>query len=296
MRIAVLGDTHITEDSIEELGGVFKEVWELGTSKTTLVIVGDFYDNKRPSPDEIYFGTKMISRSKHYFRNVILLTGNHAMLGKMDISNVDYLKYLGITVSEEYLFPLEKIYFGHFMTNKSLLHYGSWDKDRPITELRQYKLTILGHQHSFQELEKDIYHIGSCRWVHFGEVRDKEKYIMTINNDKYDFIELTSPVPMIEVFSLEELLDVDFNSKVLITYKDFEQYKNEVIELNKKKNNYYQFKIKLDFPEIKDYHRLYAIPEDYKVMFTVFLHSIKDMEVRQMLEKQFNDSKDNYIK
>ncbi len=297
MQIRVLGDPHVTEDSIEELQDVFLEITkDSDNEKEYLVILGDFYEKKRPTPKELYFGTRTMAFFKSKFKEVILLTGNHAELEK-NFSNVDYLKFLNIIVCDEYEITNQKetpgIFFGHFMTNESLMHYGHYDKDRTLSQLVKYRFVFLGHQHSFQKLKDNVFHLGSCRYVTFAEVGDKAKFYCKIDGEKYDFIELKSPVPMKEVFSINELRNINTKTKVLITYTDFNQYKNEVQELTKIKDKFYQFKIKLNLKEMPGIDK--QENADYETIFNSFLNNLKDKEIKQILKEHFDAAKANYI-
>jgi len=298
MNLTILGDPHITEDSIPELRDIFQETVSYGNKeKETLIILGDYYDNKRPSPKELYFGTKSIDFLKKYFKQIVLLTGNHAELAK-DLSNVDYLEFLNIIVCDEYEVTEKKenpgIFFGHFMTNESLLNYGYYDRDRTIGQLEKYQFVLLGHQHTFQEVRKTIYHLGSCRWVTYGEKEDKEKYLCKVEGDKFNFIPLKSPIPIKEVLSIEELKDIPIKTKVLLSYKNFEQYKNEIVAIQNWKSKFYAFKIKLDFQEMPAIDKQYD--SDYETIFNSFLNNIKDNEVKKLLKEHFLEAKENYIR
>lgn len=299
MTLLVCGDTHITIDSIEELRDIFQEVSTYGTKDTILVILGDMYDLKRPSPRETYFGTYSINFLKQYFKDIVLLTGNHAELEK-ELTNVDYLKFLNITVCDEYEISESKdnagIFFGHFMTNVSKMQFGKEDKDRNIDALSEYKLVLLGHQHSFQKLTDTVFHLGSCRWTSYSEINDKEKYICKIDGDKVDFITLKSPFPMKEVNSIKELKEVNPKTKILLTYNSFEQYKNEIKEIGKWKDKFKKFKIKLDFQELQIMEYVKCKDgSDYETLFNTFLTSIKDAEVRKLLEESYNFIKEDTI-
>jgi len=295
MNLLVVGDTHITVDSIEEVRDIFQEISSYGTKDTTLVILGDMYDLKRPSPKELYFGTYSIDFLKNFFKNIVLLTGNHAELEK-ELTNVDYLKFLNITICDEYEITESKdnsgIFFGHFMTNQSMMQFGIQDKNRNIESLSKYQLVLLGHQHNFQKLTDTIFHLGACRWVSYAEVKDISKYICKIEGDKIDFISLQSPIPMKEVNSIEELKDINSRTKILLTYKSFEKYKNEIKEIIKWKSKFSKFKIKLDFQEMLAIDKQDKA-EDYDIIFNSFLNNIKDIEVRQLLQESFNDIKKN---
>jgi hypothetical protein len=67
------------------------------------------------------------------------------------------------------------------MTDKSKMEYGTAEKT--IAELKDYNHVFLGHQHSFQELSGNIFHLGSCRYINYNEAKDEGKYIFFFCDD-----------------------------------------------------------------------------------------------------------------
>ena len=241
MRTIIFGDPHISEKAIPELDSIFTEI--LKQEGDTLIMLGDYYDNKRPTAREILFGTEWALKFKKRFKTVIFLRGNHDKT--KEISAIDYLQYFKIKVVDEYI-DKNNNYYGHFMTNKSLYEYGTFQKT--VKELRQYTYTLLGHQHNPQELEQNMYHLGSIRYCNFNEVVDSYKRIAIIDKGKLEFIKLNSPIPMIDVNSISVVTKLKKrNFKVRLVISSFDQFKQEVNEIAKWKDQFVEFKVKLDF-------------------------------------------------
>ena len=181
--IITFGDPHITENSIDELSITFDEIIKkYGDKDYIMIMLGDFYDKKRPTPLEILFGTKYASIFKEKFKEVIFLSGNHDKTET--IGSTDYLKYLGIKIVDDYSY--DKMFFGHGMTNHSMMEYGT--AIYQVKDLEEkYKLSVLGHLHMFQKLSSKVFHPGSVRYCGFNEVGYSTKYVGIINNRKIEF-------------------------------------------------------------------------------------------------------------
>jgi len=281
MKTLIFTDAHIEESVIEELETTFVEV--LTHEADRVVFVGDYFEKKRPTPREIIFGTKWAKKFVEKYKEVIFLRGNHDK--SEDISAIDYLKYLGVKIVDDYI-DEDNNFFGHFMTNESKYEYGTYAKT--VSELKKYNHVILGHQHSFQELASKMYHLGSCRYCNFNEVEDNTKYIAILDGE-LKFIELKSPIPMVDVKSLEELKDVDVNSKVRLIISSFDQFKKEVNSITELKKKYSVFKIKLDFQKGLAQEKPVK-PNTQKSLHDIinnFINSIKDEDIKKQLEEQF---------
>ncbi len=289
MRTIVFGDPHIKEKAIPELELIFHEI--VKQEGDVLVMIGDYYDNKRPTAQEILFGTKWALRFKQRFKKVIFLRGNHDKT--KDISAIDYLSYFKICVTDDYV-DKDRIYFGHFMTNKSLYDYGTYQKT--IKQLRLYNKVILGHQHNPQELlEEKMYHLGSIRYCQFNEVTDPYKRIVVIDKGKLEFIKLKSPYPMIDVKNIKELAKIESgNKKVRLIISSFEQFKEEVNEIQKYKNLYTEFKTKLDFSNTVSQKQPFPKTVKRKRLQQILregIAKIEDTDVKNLLQEQLEEIK-----
>ena len=289
-NILCFGDSHITSDSITELDRVFKEILSNKGNCTELVCLGDYYDKKRPSVDEIMFGTKWAKIFKDNFSKCIMLRGNHAELSTK-LSNVDYLEYLGWKIEEDYI--TSGIFFGHFMTSDSAKHFGEYSKDKNISFFKNYVLSVLGHQHDYQEMTNNTIHLGSCRFVSFGEKLDELKYILKIENNKPEKIPLTTYTPIISTENISLLEGFPQEYKVRLVFKDFNNYKSNLNTIEKLRNKFNKFKIKLDFVEGNNENPIQGgvvkQNDNYLVVSIIdWLNNIKDEDVKKELKEEFN--------
>jgi len=284
----IFGDPHIKEKAIPELDSIFTEI--LKQEGTTLIMLGDYYDNKRPTAQEILFGTKWALAFKKKFKKVIFLRGNHDKTKK--ISAIDYLQYFNIKIVDEYI-DKDNNYMGHFMTNKSLYEYGTFQKT--VKELRQYNHVLLGHQHNPQTLEPNMYHLGSVRYCNFNEVSDFCKSIAIIDKGKLEFVKLKSPIPMIDVNSISVVSKLKKrNYKVRLVISSFDQFKEEVNEIAKWKDKFVEFKVKLDFSNT--IQRKQPLPKTVKrkrlqEILREGIAKIEDIDVKNLLQEQLEEIK-----
>jgi DNA repair exonuclease SbcCD nuclease subunit len=293
--IIAFADPHIEESNIEELDKVFNEIFDHSSVDAHIICLGDFYHKNRPTAKEIEFGTKWASRLKNNNQFFTMLRGNHTMVNfKDNDSSVEYLKYFGISILEELV--IDNIYFGHKMTEKSDMFFGI---DIPTearyeiktSELLKYNISLLGHQHAYQEIDEAIYHIGSIIYTTFNEVNVSKKYIFKIDekDKKIEKIELKTPYPMVEISSVNELDKYEYNTKIRLVFKTFEDFKNNISKATQYKNRFIVFKIKCDFDKtIQIIDEKQSSKED---IILKWINSIKDKDVREELIKEFGDNK-----
>jgi DNA repair exonuclease SbcCD nuclease subunit len=93
------------------------------------------------------------------------------------------------------------LYCGHFSIKESVNNY---DAKLSKEAFKEYIYVFLGHIHSYQLIKPNIVHLGSCRYVNFNEVEDKQKIVALITDygtetEKVHFMKLKSPIPMIQL-------------------------------------------------------------------------------------------------
>lgn len=283
MKILVSGDYHIEESGAEECIAIGKEICSYDAD--IMVNLGDLFEKKSPTPYEVYLATGITKSFTDKFSEVAYITGNHTEISP-NHTNINYLEFIANNlriVGNETV--LDDIYFGHYMTDKSTLMHGK--SDRTVDSLSKHRFALLGHQHSFQKLGDNVWHLGSTRWVHFGESGDQYKYFAMIEDDKIEFIKVKSAVPMCSVSTLADLKNIPVNTKVYYKIKSFEQLKDEIQELKKVQNNYNMFRIKVE-PIIKQ-----NISEEVKgnknLEETIgkWIETISDVEVKKELTDEF---------
>lgn len=297
MRTLIIGDSHIADKYIDELEYVFEEILEIDADKC--IHLGDFFDNNKLSPRELEFGTKIAKEFKEKYKDFTIMSGNgrHEWLNSRNITS--YLKDLNVnTVGMEYKIELDNLqcYFGHFMTNQSILEYGS--AEVTISELSKYDLAILGHQHLFQEIKKDkIYHLGSIFFQNFNEAKEDYKRVALIENGKLEFIKLNAPINMVDLESVSELSKFTPDTKIRLIYKSFEDWKRDVNHLTEYKNKFVDFKIKLDFtsePVFSDIN-INKQPQKVDEIINQELDKIEDPEVKALLKSQYEEVKNGNV-
>jgi len=279
MRTLIWTDSHICRENINELQEVFPEI--LSYKADRCICLGDYYDKKSLHHTELCFGTSIIKDFVETYKEFIMLEGNH------DKETIKYIEYIGGATVVPHC-TSNNDYFGHFFVNESLKSFNSAKVS--LKELDKYRYVFLGHQHSFQILGNKRYHPGSILWVDFGEVQDTQKCIFMLDDDKLEIIELKTPIPMIDVSNLKDLEGIKQRTKVRYVIKNFEQLKKETNELEKYKNIFYQFKIKLDFDNSPI--ELETIPKkNINEIINDWLKQIEDKEVQTELELSFKEER-----
>ena len=71
----IFSDSHICKDNITELETVFDEI--LYYKADRVICLGDYYDKRILSPEELTFGTSIMKRFVDNYPEVILIQGNH---------------------------------------------------------------------------------------------------------------------------------------------------------------------------------------------------------------------------
>ena len=281
MSKLIITDPHIEEKHIEELEKIFQEIYQQEADE--LIMLGDYYNSKKPNAKEILFGTKWAVKFVKKYKKVIFLRGNHDRT--QDVSAIDYLQYLGINIVDDYT-DEDNNFYGHFMVEGSKFEYGTYKYT--IKQLAHYNMVFLGHQHSFQAIKDHIWHIGSIRYIGFNEVSDNSKYILKLR-EKPEFIRLHSPIKMVDVHSINELKDRDLeNYKIRLIISSFDQFKREINEIPKYKNKYPEFKLKLEFENViaKGEKAINKGKKNLTQLINQYIEKIEDKDVKELLKKQ----------
>ena len=286
MKKLIFTDPHIEEKALDELDVIFNEIYNTKEEADALYMLGDYFEKKKPTPREILFGTKWAVKFKKKFKNVLFLEGNHDRTE--DFSTVDYLEYLGIKIVSE--LTEDNIMFGHFMTNKSMMDYGT--HRYTVTQLKKYDLVLLGHQHQPQKIDNNIIHLGSIRYTSFNEVQDKCKFYYILEDTKLKEIPLKTPIKMYEIspkdcedYTEEALSKIPNKSKVRVVYTNYEIFKSEINNIQRWKDKFLELKIKLDFDkpkvELKDTKEQKKLVE----ILEEGIKKIKDKDVKKLIQE-----------
>lgn len=293
MRTLIIGDSHIDDKYIPELEEIFEEIMSIDAD--AVIHLGDLYNNNRPTPKELDFGTAVAQSLKEKYGDVTILSGNgrHESLHNYHI--VSYLHVLGIKLPGMSLrreIDGLNCFFGHYMTNESYREYGN--PDITVKELKKYDIVLLGHQHSPQD-EKYFHHLGSILYQNFNEVDDPYKRVGIIENGKLNFIQLKTPIPMVDVNSLDALEDLKPNVKARLVFGSFAQFKREIGDVKRYKNKFVDFQTKFDFETnvTKNETLETGKVEKKPLQELIFneIENIEDIDVKQLLKTQFEEVK-----
>jgi len=290
MRVIIIGDTHIDEGSIPELKAIFEEVFQ--QKGDMFIHLGDFFDKCRPTPAELKFGAEVVFRAKKLYKKVVILsgTGRHNWLN--DVSIIEFFKYMGITpkgVSFDTEIDGKKCLFGHFFTNQSKLEYGT--AKITVKKLKEkYDIVLLGHQHQPQKITKTIYHLGSMRHVGWNEVGDVKMYAI-IEDGEIQQKMVQSAIHMRDVWSPEDLPNIDPNTKVRLLIHKWEDYKKWVNDFPKWEKRFQQFKVKTEYQTVATICKgaKEHLTSSLKDFVAQWLTKIKEKEVLTFLKKRFNE-------
>lgn len=294
---AIIGDIHIIESKIKELLDIFSfiilKLQKYKKENLRIVVLGDLFTRKHPTPLEVYYITCFMSRLKDIAQDVIVIEGNHDTLSD-DFVSTKYLEFLGEDTRIEVLtdfYDESGNYYAHRFTDKSERTDG---KDvLSVDELtKNCNYTFLGHQHTPQNITDKIFHVGSIYYVSFGENEYEKKRIGILDeNNTLSWIEL-QPIPICNVFNLNDLALIDPKTKVRITFKTFEQFKNEISGLSKYKDKFVELKIKLDFSNTKKILLSYQPNETAGSIKQRWLTNIPDLEIQKILTQLFEEHYD----
>lgn len=284
--IIFLGDLHVDSNSLQECEDIANEI-AFSNKADVIVQLGDICDKNKLSSHELDTLTSIAKNWQTIFKEVHIIEGNHDKLDK-EFSIIMYLKHYGLKIHDDDIIfdtPFGVVRCGHYFLDKSNGAFGhyrysleEWKKD--------IDYGLLGHQHDFQSLGTNFCHLGSSRFVSFGEHKVDSKKFAVLNSSGLELFDINSTIPMFDISTLQELERVPKKAKVRYIFKSFEQLKNELETVNNKKNGFYHFQKKLDFDSIK-------ISKDRPVvrktgdLITDFLNNIEDKEVKNILAEEF---------
>lgn len=295
--ILLLGDTHVEEDSIEELSDIFNEVFQIPAK--VFIQLGDLCDKNVVNAEELKFLTQVMREAIDRFDEVGALVGNHdAKDNKVGIT--DYLTYLDIKMyPDEYYFgektskyssKFGALLLGHFFLDKSLSAFGHYRYTlEEIKKREDFHYCFLGHQHDFQELDKGIYHLGSARYVSFAEKEDVKKRAVWLHDGKIEFITLNTVIPIYNVTDVKVLETLPKKAKVRFIYTSFANLKQDLSIVNKLKSKFYHFKSIVKFDKLED-NKPITITKNYNEVIEKYINTVEDKEVKNLLIQEFNNN------
>jgi DNA repair exonuclease SbcCD nuclease subunit len=284
--ILILGDLHVDYSNLRECEEIANEI-AFSNKADILIQVGDICDKNKLASHELDALTSMIKKWQTVFKEVHILEGNHDKLDK-NYSIIMYLKHLGVHIHDDdvvFETPYGNLRCGHYFIDKSVSSFGHFRMT--LEEFRKdCDYGLLGHQHDFQLFEDNFCHIGSSRYVSFGERKIQSKVYAVLNNNGLEYSNVTSCIPMFDISSLQELERLPKKSKVRYIFKSFEQLKNELEIVNTKKNQFFHFQKKLDFGHVNIKKSDNPVQKTANIVQD-FLKQIEDVEVRNILNEEF---------
>jgi len=291
MRQLVIGDTHIDDPYLGELREIFDEILDIKAD--SVIHLGDYYNQCKPSPEALTFGTEMAQKIVSRYGDFTLLAGNGRHNWMNGHSVTDYMTFLGVKcVGMEYeqVIDGKNVLYGHHMTNESYKEYGSYFYT--VADLKKkYDLTLLGHQHIPQDITANIFHLGSVFYQHFNESKDPFKRIAIIDDGKIEFIRLQSSIPMMDVTDIKELTEITPRTKVRLLISSFEDFKKSVNGLGEWRNKFVEFKYELRYDKTfaKAKAEQKANPQKQRSIIEEITRQVKDQAVKDLLIAQFKD-------
>jgi len=302
-QFLIVGDNHIDEDCFLETEHVFKEILKYDAGE--VVFLGDVFHKNNPSPKEIDFAMRWFRRFVDRYGDVNVILGNHDLYGGYQVTKL--LTYVGVSVKRDNEWsmssPVGSFFFGHYFVEESVDNY-SVNPIKIADISSKYKYVFLGHQHRWQELTNNAWHVGSTRYVGFGEYGDPlipKKIAVIDSRGDVSFKELKQPYPLTQFSCVDDMYKhyrsgpkTTIYDKIRLKYTDFDSYKKDInkldpilLPLNHK------IKIKLDFVnnQIVKAYETGVTPNQISTEQVVskWLDSIEDKDVKEILTKESAD-------
>jgi predicted phosphodiesterase len=141
---------------------------------------------------------------------------------------------------------------------------------------------------SAQKVSNKVCHLGSSRFVSFGENPTIAKRYAVIENNKIQYKTIKSVIPMYSISTIEELKSLPERSKVRYVFNSFKQLRDEIEIVEKYKSKFHKFQKKLNFTiETKVVETKEA--KSNKDIITSWLSGIKDVDMKQLLTEEFQN-------
>lgn len=289
-KILVIGDMHSEEKSIPEVEKILQEIYYDKKEEYLAVwFLGDLFDKKKPEPEDYNFLTKMLVDMKKN-GEVIICTGNHDDSTKV-MSALNYSQHLGIKLIRHHgIIKLgdKKIYLGHHFVDQSDEYFR--DNRFKVVELsKQNDLCFTGHDHKYREYMPNFINLGSIRRVGFGETGyGVPKYATVVFNTlETKVFDITSAIPMIDIYSIEEALKIDPQTKLRLVFKDFEYYLKNINRLGELRKKFFVFKEKHDYVQkLNAGKKEVKKAKPFEEIFGEFLEkATKNKEVKKLIKE-----------
>lgn len=183
--------------------------------------------------------------------------------------------------------------FGHWMVSDSKFAYGT--AAYKTEDLSKYTACFLGHQHTPQVIKPNIFHLGSIRYVSFGEFGEPKGFaILDGTAPEPLYREIKHCIPMHEInlshakesgYSIFDTMPIQ--SKVRVVIDSWELYKETADLLNKVGKKFFEFKIKHEYESPKIEVSTKTVQKSN--IIENYLENIQDKEVKVILKEQFKN-------
>jgi DNA repair exonuclease SbcCD nuclease subunit len=200
-NILIYSDLHITQSSSRECISILEEIGMLAKKYNcdTLINLGDTFDNLKPTSSELDIFSTFIRRLN---KKIIIIAADSHESTTQEESIINHFGILNemVTVVKEFK-NQNHLFCGHFSIKESTKNY---DAKFSKELFKDYLYVFLGHIHSYSLIKPNIVHLGSCRYISFDEVEDKQKIVALITDygsekEKVHFMKLKSPIPMMQI-------------------------------------------------------------------------------------------------
>ncbi len=281
-NILLYSDLHISQSSLKECILILEEIGMLANKFKidTLINLGDTFDSIKPNSQELDIFANFIRRLGTDKQHIILAANSH----ESESEEISILNHYGILsdnvkIVKEYI-DNNHLYCGHFSIKESSKNY---DAKLSKIDLKQYRYVFLGHIHSFEKIKPNICHLGSARYVHFDEAKDKQKVVAIIADYQTDkervyFQRLNSTIPMQQLYLSKNNQNVEVkqveSTKIInpgasgakiqaqtMTVGEITQYLDKLDPKNK---------IKVIIQDFESYRTFLPLEWKYKEKFVVF--------------------------
>jgi len=286
MNLLIFSDIHIIEKDLSEIEVIFEELLFIKNKYNIhkIIIAGDTFDKINPTPKELDYFSEFLKKLD--IPIILIVAKSHESISPTET----ILNHFGILNSKLQILSEykenEKLYVGHFIIKQSSKnHGGTVDKQ----QLKDYTNVLLGHGHNFELIKPNICQLGSIRFFDFGEDSSLDKRVAicenyNTNNEKWQFLALNSPYPMVSLQLGKELKnnpiandlskekvagtgkenaflgdfeaipdlnayldELDSKMKVRIIFTDYELWREFLPHYNKYKEKFFVFRDKKDF-------------------------------------------------
>lgn len=204
-------DFHLKQENLENIRALHKEAIEIAEQKniTNHIWLGDIFDSRISQKQDILnVLTSIIEDYDSVGHKIICISGNHDKTNYNSkesfldsykyhpsfdlIDDIDYRMINGI---ECFFLPFfsddilkekkilkcfngkKKVLFGHFAVTGSRNNDGSVvESDIKVSDFKCFDKVFLGHYHDYQEISKNIIHLGSLQQNNFGEEENNKGF------------------------------------------------------------------------------------------------------------------------